>query len=338
MPRRSERGGERVGLAGGAVVSPETMPVSTPGLRVGAEVGAALREGHAVVGLETSVIGQGLPHPRNLECVDRVTAAIRDAGAVPSWVGVLGGVVVVGLSHEELGAFTEPGRADKVARRDLPAVCARGGLGATTVSATIWAAARAGVRVSVTGGIGGVHLGERRDASADLLELSRSAGLLVCSGPKSIVDPAATAERLEELGVTLVGYRVSRLPFFLAREAPVELEHRLDTPEEAAAILASAIELDTRSTILLCSPIPPEFAMDAGEVAAATRRCAERADREGVRGRDLTPFLLACLAEETGGRSLEANLALLESNAALAAAVSVADTSVDDGPTAARSG
>jgi pseudouridylate synthase len=315
-------------VAGGALVSPETTPVATPGLRVGAEVEATLLDGRPVVGLETSVIGQGLPHPRNLECIERMAAAIRGAGAVPAWIGVLGGEVVVGLSDQELDTFTEPGRADKVARRDLPAACARGGLGATTVSATIWAAERAGIRVSATGGIGGVHPGERSDVSADLVELSRTPGLLVCSGPKSIVDPAATAERLEELGVTLAGYGVSRLPFFLAREAPVELEHRVDTPDEAAAVLGTAIGLDTRSTILLCNPIAPEFAMDADEVAAATRRCEERADRDGVRGRDLTPFLLACLAEDTGGRSLEANLALLESNAALAGAVSVAFAAV----------
>ena len=319
-------------------MSREAKPGPTPRLRVGDEIAADLGEGRPVVGLETSVIGQGLPHPRNLECIDRMASAIRGAGAVPAWIGVLGGEVVVGLSDEELGAFTEPGRADKVARRDLPAACARGGLGATTVSAAIWAAARAGIRVSATGGIGGVHPGDRPDVSADLVELSRTLGLLVCSGPKSIVDPAATAERLEELGVTLAGFGVSALPFFLTTEAPVELEHRVDTPDQAAAVLAAAIGLDTSSTILLCNPIPSGFAMDAGEVAAATQRCEERADREGVRGRDLTPFLLACLADETGGRSLEANLALLESNAALAGAVSVAYASVGGGPTAARSG
>ena len=164
--------------------------------------------------------------------------AIRGAGAVPAWVGVLGGEVVVGLSDEELRPFTEPGRADKVARRDLPAACARGGLGATTVSASIWAAARAGIVVSATGGIGGVHPGDHVDVSADLVELSRNPGLLVCSGPKSIIDPRATSERLEELGVTMVGYGVSRLPFFLTREAPIDLEHRVETPDEAAAILA----------------------------------------------------------------------------------------------------
>ncbi len=253
-----------------------------------------------------------------------MTDAIRGAGAIPAWVGVLGGEVVVGLSDEELGPFTEPGRADKVARRDLPGACARGRLGATTVSATIWAAARAGIDVSATGGIGGVHAGDHLDVSADLVELSRTRGLLVCSGPKSIVDPVATSERLEELGVTMVGYGVSRLPFFLTREAPIDLEHRVDSPDEAAAILAAAIELDTRSTILLCNPIVPAMAMDADEVAGATRRAGERAATEGIRGRASTPYLLTVIAELTEGRSMEANLALLASNAALAGQVAAA--------------
>jgi pseudouridine-5'-phosphate glycosidase len=293
-------------------------------IRLGEEVDHALVTAGPLVCLETSVIGQGLPHPRNVECVERMAGAIRGAGAVPAWVAVLGGEVVVGLTEAELDPFTEPGRAEKVARRDLPAACVRGGLGATTVSATIWAAARAGIRVSATGGIGGVHRGSHPDVSADLVELSRTPGLLVCSGPKSILDPVLTAERLEELGVSLLGYGVDRLPFFLARESSVVPEHRVDTPAEAAAALEAAIALDTRSTLLLCNPIDVGFAMDPVEVAAATRRSEERAEREGIRGRDLTPFLLARLAEETGGRSLEANLALLESNARLAGEVAVA--------------
>ncbi|HEX6400548.1 MAG TPA: pseudouridine-5'-phosphate glycosidase, partial [Actinomycetota bacterium] len=294
-------------------------------LRTGDEVASALRAGRGVVAVETSVIGQGLPHPRNVECRERMSEAIRNAGAVPAWVGVEGGEVVVGLTDEELAVFAEPGRAEKVARRDLPAACARGGPGATTVSATIWAAARAGIAVGATGGIGGVHLGNRDDVSADLLELSRTPGLLVCSGPKSIVDPLATAERLEELGVSLLGFGTDRLPGFLAADTGVELEHRVGTAEEAAALLRAARELATSSTLLLCNPVPAELALDRDEVATATRRAEERAALDGVRGRDLTPFLLARLAEETDGRSLEANLALLESNAALAGAVATAN-------------
>jgi pseudouridine-5'-phosphate glycosidase len=288
-----------------------------------AEVALALHDGGAVVALETSVMAQGLPPPRNLECVRRMGAAIASAGAVAAWVGVAGGAVRVGLAPSELDEFAEPGRASKVTRRDLPFAVAGGGLGATTVSATIWAAARAGIRICATGGIGGVHLGTG-DVSADLVELSRTAVLLVCSGPKSIVDPIATAERLEELGVTIVGYRCDRLPFFLAREAGVELEHRVDDAEAAAGLVDAARRLEATSAILLCNPVPAGSAMDADELGRAVRACEEAAAAAHVRGKDVTPFMLSCLAERTGGASLESNLALLDSNARLAAEVAVA--------------
>lgn len=287
------------------------------------EVAQALAAHAAVVALETSVIAQGLPPPRNAECVKRMTGAIRAAGAVPAWIAVVDGRVRAGLSDPQLEAFAEPGRAAKVARRDLPAAIASGGLGATTVSTTIWAASRLGIPVAATGGIGGVHPGTG-DVSADLVELSRTPVLLVCSGPKSIVDPVATAERLEELGVAIVGYRCDRLPFFLAREADVDLEHRLDDPASAAVLVEAMRRLESPSGILLCNPVPPELAMDPGEVAAAVRECQESAARDGVRGKEVTPFLLSCVSERTGGASLEANLGLLESNARLAAEVAVA--------------
>jgi pseudouridine-5'-phosphate glycosidase len=287
------------------------------------EVRQARKLHRGVVALETSVIGQGLPVPRNSECIERMSAAIRNADAVPAWIGVVDGVVTVGLSDEQLARFTEPGVASKVARRDYPLAIASEGLGATTVSATIWAAAKAGITVSATGGIGGVHPGDDPDVSADLLELARTSGLLVCSGPKSIIDPAATVERLEELGVVLVGYGVDRLPFFLAREAPVELEHRVDTPEQAAAIARDVIDLRLSTTVLLCNPVPEAHAMDADEVATAATEAEARAEREGVHGKARTPFLLAALAELTGGRSLEANLALLEDNARVAGEIAV---------------
>ena len=293
-------------------------------VRIGAEVGDALAAGGPVVALETSVIGQGLPHPRNVECLERMSGAIRAAGAVPAWIGVLVGEVVVGLSEPELQPFHEPGRSEKVARRDLPAACARGGPGATTVSATIWAAARAGIAVAATGGIGGVHPGDHPDVSADLAELARTPGLLVCSGPKSIVDPVATVERLEELGVSLVGYGVDRLPFFLARETPVALEHRVDSAAEAARVAAAARELKVSSTVLLCNPVPASDAMDAEEVAQAVASAEAAVTRAGVGGRDRTPAVLAALAAATGGRSLDANLALLDANAGLAGEVAAA--------------
>lgn len=292
-------------------------------LEVAEEVRDALAEGRGVVALETSVIGQGLPSPANEECVRRMGAAIRAVGAVPAWTGVADARVVVGLGDDLLARFCGPG-APKVARRDLPVAAARRTLGATTVSATVWAAAAAGVHVAATGGIGGVHPGDGTDVSADLFALANTPGLLVCSGPKSIIDPGGTAARLEELGVAIVGYGVDRLPFFLAVEAPVDLEHRADGAAEAASILRASLALGVTSSVLVCNPIPAGSAMDADEIALAVREAERRADRAHAVGKSRTPFLLASLAELTGGRSLAANLALLEDNARVAAEIAVA--------------
>ena len=290
---------------------------------VSAEVRTGVEGGGAVVALETSVLAQGLPHPQNLQAAEAMARAIRERGAVPAWIAVVAGRVKVGLSDEEVTSLATDGRAVKVARRDLPAVVASHADGATTVSATLWAAAAAGIEVAATGGIGGVHP-RSGDVSADLVELSRTPGLLVCSGPKSIVDPAATLERLEELGVGVLGYRCDRLPFFLVPETDLELEHRVDEPTGAAAAARARAELGISSTLLLCNPIPPEAAMDASEVANAVAECESAAEREGIRGKDVTPNLLSCLAERTAGASLRANFTLLEANAALAAEVAVA--------------
>ena len=293
-------------------------------VRIGEEVRGALEAGRGVVALETLVIGQGLPAPRNLECVDRMEQAIRGAGSIPAWIAVAGGELVAGIGPDMLAQLAEPGTAVKAARKDLPAVAAGGGLGATTVSATIWAAASAGITVGATGGIGGVHPGPDPDVSADLVELARTPGMLVSSGPKSIVDPGRTAERLEELGVALVGYGVDRLPFFLAREAPVELTHRVDDPAAAAALVAAARDLGVHSTVLLCNPIPASAAMDQADAAAVAAEAEGRARVAGVAGAARTPFLLAAMAEISGGRTLEANLALLEDNARVAGEVAAA--------------
>jgi pseudouridylate synthase len=293
-------------------------------LLVSDEVALAVATGAPIVALETSVIGQGLPYPRNLECIERMGGAIRNAGAVPAWTGIVDGAIRAGLERQELRRFAESGAAMKVARRDIPVALAAGALGATTVSAMIWTAHRAGIAIAATGGIGGVHPGSHADVSADLLELARTPVLLVCSGAKSIVDPVLTAEKLEELGIAIVGYGVDRLPFFLAREAPVELEHRVDTPHEAAAVARAQRATGVTAAVLVCNPIPAEHAMEVDEVLAATRAAQERAAREGIAGKALTPFLLADLADETGGRSLESNLALLEDNGRVAAEIAFA--------------
>jgi pseudouridine-5'-phosphate glycosidase len=288
------------------------------------EVRMAVDAANAVVALETSVIGQGLPFPRNLECLDRMEGAIREAGALPAWTAVLDGAIRVGLDRSELERIAEPGVATKVARRDLPIAAASGAVGATTVSATIWAAHRAGIAISATGGIGGVHRGAANDVSADLFELSRTPVLLVCSGPKSVVDPAATIEKLEELGVAVVGYGVDRLPFFLARETSVALEHRADTPEDVAALARAQRTIGSDAAILVCNPIAPDHALDTDEVLAATDRAHARMVEDGVVGKAVTPYLLRTLSDETDGRSLEANLVLLGDNARLAGRVAAA--------------
>jgi pseudouridine-5'-phosphate glycosidase len=293
-------------------------------LEVSAEVQATLSEGRPAVALETSVLAQGLPSPTNLEAMASMSAAIREAGAEPAWISIADGRVLVGTDDRLLRRIAEGG-AMKVARRDLPMAVASGGLGATTVSATLWAARHAGIEVAATGGIGGVHPGTG-DVSADLLELARTPGTLICSGPKSIVDPVATLERLEELGVGVIGYRVERLPFFLTIETDISLEHVAHDPDEVAAVAKTRAALGIESTLVVCNPIQADKALAADEVARAVRACEERAERDGATGKQVTPFLLSCLAELTEGRSIQANLALLESNARLAAQTAMALT------------
>jgi pseudouridine-5'-phosphate glycosidase len=290
-------------------------------LTVSEEVRAALSEGRPVVGLETSVLAQGLPSPSNLEAMDSMTTAVREGGAEPGWICIADGRVLVGTDDTLLRRLAD-GDAMKVARGDLPMAVASGGLGATTVSAALWAAHHAGIEIAATGGIGGVHPGTG-DVSADLFELARTPGTLVCSGPKSIVDPMATMERLEELGIGVVGYRSTSLPFFLATETDIPLEHAAQDPAEVGAAARARRALGIDSTLLVCNPIPVESALRADEIATAVRACEERARREGVAGKRLTPFLLSCLAEMTQGRTIQANLALLESNARLAAQIAV---------------
>jgi pseudouridine-5'-phosphate glycosidase len=296
--------------------------VTSP-LALSDRVRGALDEGRAVVALETSVLAQGLPHPSNLEAREAMTEAIRSRGAEPAWVFLEGGALRVGASEGDLDRLTTAGGAVKVARRDLPMAIASGRLGATTVSATLWAAERAGIEVSVTGGIGGVHLASG-DVSADLFELARTTGTLVCSGPKSIVDLHATAERIEELGIGVIGYRCETLPSFLVPNSTIALEHRAESPADIAAASRARRRLGVASALLVCNPIPADQAMEDEVVSDAVRACVERAVTERVTGKDVTPFLLSCLAEKTAGASLHANLALLESNAALAADVATA--------------
>jgi pseudouridylate synthase len=294
------------------------------GVRFSEEISDARAAGRAIVALETSVLAQGLPAPRNIEAAASIEAGVRSAGAMAAWVWIGDGDVRVGFEPGELErvASGDP-PAFKVARRDLPMAVVSGVTGATTVSATLWAAHHAGIEVMATGGIGGIHPGSG-DVSADLLEMARTPGTVVCSGPKSIVDPAATLERLEELGVGVIGYRCDRLPFFLVADSGLPLEHRAEDPGQVASASRARAELGVASALLVCNPIPTGAAMDRADVDAAVGHCLALAESSHITGKDVTPFLLSCLAERTKGRSLEANLALLRSNAELAGQVAAA--------------
>jgi pseudouridine-5'-phosphate glycosidase len=289
----------------------------TDRLALSDEIAGAIVSGSPAVSLETSVLGQGLPEPWNRRAAEAMDAAVRGAGALPAWIWVAEGRIRIGATAGDLDRLMTGGPA-KVARRDLPAALGTGGLGATTVSATLWAARRAGIEVAATGGIGGVHPGTG-DVSADLVELARTPATLVCSGPKSILDPAATLERLEELGVAVLGYRTDRLPFFVVRDSGLHLEHRADDPKEVAAAASARRDLGIDSTLVVCRPCPEEVALPRELVAEVVARCRDR--HRAVTGKAVTPALLACLAEETGQASIRANLALLEANALLAGEV-----------------
>lgn len=310
MRGRRPGGREPHELAGDAVRGP---------LRVSGPVRAALAAGRPVVALETSVLSHGLAEPHNRTAARRMTGAVRAAGAEPAWVWTGGHALVVGADERQLDRLMTD-RPAKVARRDLPMAVAGDGLGGTTVSATLWAAHHAGIEVVATGGIGGVHRAGG-DVSADLVELARTPRTVVCSGPKSILDLGATLERLEELGVGVLGFRCETLPFFIVRDTGFPLEHRAENAEQVAVTARTRRDLGIESALLVCNPCPSPAALPADEVAEAVERCVARARREAVIGKELTPFLLACLAEATGGRSIGANLALLEANAALAAEV-----------------
>ncbi|HKI57906.1 MAG TPA: pseudouridine-5'-phosphate glycosidase [Trueperaceae bacterium] len=287
-------------------------------LRIAQPVLHALSTGRAVVALESTVVTHGLPRPRNLALARRLEAAVREAGAMPATVGVLDGVVEVGLTDDAIVRLAEDDHADKASLWNLPALAARRANAGTTVAATLYAAARAGIRVFATGGIGGVH-DRPFDESADLPALARYPVLTVCSGPKSILDAAGTLERLETYGVSVVGYRSDRLAGFVVPLTDLPLPARVDTPAEAAAVLDARRDLGMDGAVVLSNPVSEGVSPQRFEAWLDEARRGLAA--EGVRGRDTTPYLLARLAEVSGGATLEANLRLLEENARLAAAV-----------------
>lgn len=287
-------------------------------------VRSALDAGRPLVALESTVISHGLPWPENLELARGMEAAVREGGALPATIALLGGRVRVGLEDGELEHLARSSGVWKVSRRDVPVVLAQGRDGATTVAGTVMMAHQAGIRVMATGGIGGVHRGDLTDVSADLPELARTPVLVVCAGAKAILDLPATLEWLETWGVPVVGYQTDELPAFYSRESGLRLDARADSPEEAAAIAHALWSQEGTGGMLLCVPCPEEAALPAGEVGDAIAQAVSEAGARGLRGKAVTPFLLARVSELTGGRSKAANLALLRNNARVAARVAAA--------------
>ncbi len=293
-----------------------------PYLDISPEVKAALDEGRPVVALESTIISHGMPYPKNVETALRVEQTIRDNGAVPATIAVIGGRLKAGLSRGEIEHLGKAGRAvAKASRRDLPALVARGADGATTVTTTMIIAHMAGIRIFATGGIGGVHRGAETtmDISADLEELAQTPVMVVCAGAKSILDLGLTLEYLETKGVPVIGYGTDELPAFYTRKSGFSVDYRADSPEELAAMFRAQRALGYRGGMLVTNPIPEQYAMDKEVIDAAIAQALRECEEKGVHGKETTPFLLARVVELTGGESLESNIRLVLNNAALAA-------------------
>jgi pseudouridine-5'-phosphate glycosidase len=292
-------------------------------LRVLPHVADALAAGRPVVALESSVLAQGLPIPANREAAERMVGAVVRAGAVPAVTAVVGGQCTLGLEPEELERFLQRAGVRKVAARDLAVASAQLADGATTVAASLCIAGAKNVSVFATGGIGGVHRDAPYDESGDLSELAHTPMVVVCAGAKSILDLPATLERLETLGVTVIGYRTDELPGFFTRSTGLRLAARADTPAELARIHRAARALKRMQAMLVVQPPPADVALPRDLVDDAVTLALDEARRSGVRGAAVTPFLLAAVERATGGRSIRTNLGLLEENAALAGAIAV---------------
>ncbi len=297
--------------------------MTAPAVRLLPEIASALAAHQPVVALESSVFAQGLPIPANGSAARAMVRAVESRGALPAITGVVRGVPAAGLTSEELERFLARDGIAKVSARDLPIAMARGADGATTVAAAIALARLAGIEVLATGGIGGVHRAPPFDESADLLELARTPVIVVCSGAKAILDLRATAERLDTLGIPVLGFRTAELPAFYGSESGIPIQ-RVEDEQTIVRAFRAQLALGRRSALLVVQPPPAPFSLPGSVVERAVVEGVREATRAGVQGSAMTPFLLAHMDKSTGGRAREVNLALLEQNAALAASIAVA--------------
>jgi pseudouridine-5'-phosphate glycosidase len=290
------------------------------------EVAAARAAGKAIVALESTIISHGMPYPQNVQMAREVEQLIRDGGAVPATIAIIGGKICIGLSEEQLELLGTSPDAMKVSRRDLPYVLSKNKLGATTVAATMICAELAGIQVFVTGGIGGVHRGAETsfDISADLQELAATSVAVVCAGVKSILDIGLTLEYLETFGVPVVSVGQRGFPAFFTRESGFNADFQLDSAAEQAAFINTKWQLGLKGGIVVSNPVPAAEAMQKEEIDRITEQALQEADQQGISGKNVTPFLLSRIKALTEGRSLATNIALVKNNARCGAALAVA--------------
>jgi len=290
-------------------------------LHIAADVAAAIEANEPVVALESTVIAHGLPRPVNLETAQRLETIVREAGAVPATIAIIDGKLTLGLNDEQLRLLAESPDVKKISTRDIAIALAQSWTGATTVASTAWIAQRAGIKVFATGGIGGVHRGALPDISADLPELARTPIIVVCSGAKIVLDLPATREWLETHAVTVVGYQCDELPAFYSRRSGLPVDVRADSADQVAEIFRAQRTLDLSSALLVTVPVPKEFEVSNEQLETVLDEALRQAEQNNISGRELTPFLLAQMAQRSAGATLRANIALLENNARVAAEI-----------------
>ena len=295
-------------------------------LDVNPEVAAAIKEGKPVVALESTIISHGMPYPQNVETALNVEKVIRENGAVPATIAIIGGRLKAGLTADEIEYFGKKGLdITKASRRDIAAIVSRGMDGATTVTTTMMIAHMAGINIFATGGIGGVHRGAETtmDISADLEELAPTPVMVVCAGAKAILDLGLTLEYLETKGVPVIGYQTDELPAFYTRKSGFGVDYRMDTPEELAKLLITQQAMPNAGGVLVTNPIPEQYSMDHDVINKAIDEAVADSVRDGIHGKETTPYLLAKVKEITGGDSLDSNIQLVYNNARLAALTAV---------------
>tara|TARA_X000000950_G_scaffold72774_1_gene90430 strand:- start:1854 stop:2771 length:918 start_codon:yes stop_codon:yes gene_type:complete len=294
-------------------------------IQLSSEVEAGKKLGQPIVALETTIVSHGMPYPDNLNTALEVENIIKEEGAIPATIGVVGGKIKIGMSKQEIELFAKSSDVTKVSRRDIPIVMSNNANGATTVAGTILLAKLAGIDVMATGGIGGVHRDAENtfDISADLQELSKTDVTVVCAGPKSILDIGLTLEYLETMGVPIIGYNTNLLPTFYCHESKFEVDFNYTKPSEIAKVMLNQKHLSLKGGMLVCNPIPKEFSIDSTIIENSINSSMEIAKKNNVKGKDLTPFLLQNITSLTEGETLKSNIKLMFNNAKLAAKIAI---------------